>query len=197
MDSELITAIIRGDANRVAALLGGGADRNERGSAGYTALHHAVARLHKENIAELLLSWGAIVDARTDYGDTPLNIATAKKPNTRAVLVLLSHQADPNAKRVDKYGGYAPIHPACYYGDTVVVEALLVYGADANLRDCSSQTSLHIAAIRNHEEVIRLLLSAGADTHALNREGKTALQLAIENGATEVETLLRSVINVE
>jgi ankyrin repeat protein len=54
-------------------------------------------------------------------------------------------------------------------------------GADANHKDGSSDTALHLAATG----IVRGLLGAGADVHAKDEAGRTALELAKDDATFE------------
>ena len=64
-------------------------------------------------------------------------------------------------------------------------------GADANHKDRSSDTALHIAAYNGHHAVAQALLDAGADVNAKNDFNRTPLYWARDGGHREVEALLR------
>lgn len=67
-----------GDPEGVKAQLEAGVDVSQRDGAGQTALHWAVLRGH-EQVAALLLAWGADVNAADAQGVTPLLIAAGRR----------------------------------------------------------------------------------------------------------------------
>ncbi|MXY62047.1 MAG: hypothetical protein F4Y87_01095 [Synechococcus sp. SB0665_bin_28] len=105
------------------------------------------------------LSQGADLEARSEYGVTPLhsavmqaNSSTLMKEETleelieaKSVKALLDAGADPEA-RAD--GGVTPLHlamPPIFMG-TRAMSLLLAAGADPNARDNQESTPLHMAA---------------------------------------------------
>ena len=62
-----------GNWDRVDEALGRNLDVNIRGVGGYTAMHAAAENGHLE-VLRLLVSRGGTVDARTDEGQTPLEL---------------------------------------------------------------------------------------------------------------------------
>lgn len=60
-----------------------------------------------------------------------------------------------------------------------------------NAKDKSSETPLHIAAVRGYQEITALLIDKGADLNAKNNEGVTPLQLALQRGHQSIVELLR------
>ena len=91
--SALLRAAHDGDAAEVARLIDGGADPNETGRDGVSALHLAAAEGHLE-VARELLRRGAFVDSMEYDGDTPLINASAYG-RVEIVRLLLEHGADP------------------------------------------------------------------------------------------------------
>lgn len=71
---QLLRAAHRGDAQGCRWLIDHGADVNARGHNGFTPLHLAVGRRHRE-VVELLLGAGALVDAVGSFNWTPFRIA--------------------------------------------------------------------------------------------------------------------------
>lgn len=76
-------------------------------------------------------------------------------------------------------------------GHIQVVQLLLRYGAQVDLRDKDLITAIMFASFNGHDGAVRVLLNAGADADFVNKDGKTALQLARGSRHTAVvETIL-------
>ena len=84
----------------------------------------------------------------------------------------------------------APIQSAAAAGHVKIVELLLKYGADANIREQGGYTPLHAAAQNGDLEMIRALIYGGADLTARSDDGKTPLDLALKENHTEAVKLL-------
>ncbi|XP_029001379.1 oxysterol-binding protein-related protein 1 isoform X2 [Betta splendens] len=63
---------------------------------------------------------------------------------------------------------WTPLHLACYFGHTHVVEELLKVGADVNLPNNVGDTPLHKAAFTGRKEVVMLLLHYDACATVIN-----------------------------
>lgn len=172
---------------------------------GMTPLHWSVY-LDDESSATMLLEAGANPALATQYGVTPLRLATENHNDTIARL-LLAHGADFAAGP----SGETALHVAARVGAIRVAEALLEHGAIVDARDeWQSVTSLMIAAAESHVDLVRLLIDAGADVNAkadetelfigpgdesttytqIPRGGMTALMFAAREGCLECVRLL-------
>ena len=79
-------AAARGLLNEVIIILSHGVDVNTAGEHNYTPLHNAIEQGHIE-VVRYLLNHGANPFAKTDYGDTPAQLA--KKLKEQKVFELL------------------------------------------------------------------------------------------------------------
>lgn len=104
-------------------------------SGGYSALHRAAAD-GQVALMKLLLVHGAVVDATTTYGLTPLMSAIAAN-REEAVTLLLAHGADCNRRLKS---GLTPLHWAVMRGQTIIIAHLLGAGANPTSRDTYGRT---------------------------------------------------------
>ncbi len=160
--SSLIDAIRGRDADRVRALLRGGADVNAAHGDGATPLHWAV-HLDDAAVVELVLRAGARVNAANDLGVTPLYLSCT---NRNGVLTerLLAAGAEANAALPN---GETVLMNCARTGSAQGVRALLARGADPNAKESThDQTALMWAAAQRHPDAVAALLKAGANlTH--------------------------------
>ena len=82
------------------------------------------------------------------------------------------------------------LHEAARAGQEGVVQLLLEARADANLRDSTGRTLLHLAATENDLKLAHLLLDAAADMSLVDRSGKQAFQVALERGRINMARLM-------
>ena len=90
---------------------------------------------------EVLLEEGVDVNAKDNYGATPL-ISAAFFGYTEIAELLLEAGADPNIKDKD---GWTPLMIAAMDGKTGVVKLLLKAGADPNAKNKEGETALYWA----------------------------------------------------
>ncbi len=169
-----------GDADRVRKLLDAGADVNGRNSSKavkllrggtplqWTSLHYAAYYGHLE-IAEILISRGADLDADDPYYSTPLYLAV-EEGHPEVVEFLISKGAKVNVK--SSRSGYTPLHRAAWGP----VARRFGQGAEEQPQ---------------YKEIVALLIARGAEINARDNDGKTALDQAIKNGEKEIVVLLR------
>jgi ankyrin repeat protein len=157
-----------------------------------TALLHAVNVNHVPSI-ELLAAAGADLEAGTEKGYTPLEIAMAdgkffaakalidagakidiaNGPEQLTPLMVTATQLQPQKRLNQISGGPTPL---------VIAQELIKRKADVNAATKDGVTALMIAAGHNNAPMIGLLLRSGADAAKKTRDGKTALDVALAAG---------------
>ncbi|KFP17449.1 Ankyrin repeat and SOCS box protein 10, partial [Egretta garzetta] len=137
-----------------------------------TALHIA-ARHGLADHVQLLLRYGAELEAKNEEGQTPLNAACAQphKPEDmdryyQVCQLLVERGASVHAADRDRQH---PLHLACKNANAQVAELLLARGANVNVMNYSGNTALHnilqatAYKLEHHPElVVRALLNHGA-----------------------------------
>lgn len=159
-DRLLLNSVLTGSMFDLRNALDDGADVEASDSSGRTALHSASMEEGYEDMAALLLKYGADVDAVDDYGFTPLRYAAFYGVVENCQL-LLDNGADVNAAC---RGGTTPLHWAARGGWYEVCELLLSHGANAFAEDYQGKTPLDVSvgdAIRD------LLIDAMKSTRRL------------------------------
>ncbi|XP_077247059.1 ADP-ribosylation factor GTPase-activating protein AGD2-like isoform X2 [Tasmannia lanceolata] len=84
--------------------------------------------------------------------------------------------------------GCSLLHLACHV-DTVMMELLLQFGADINMRDFHGRTPLHHCISKRNDSFTKYLLRRGARPSIKDGGGQTALERAMELGAITDEEL--------
>lgn len=85
--------------------------------------------------------------------------------------------------------GCSLLHLACHCGNPVMVELLLQFGADINMRDFHGRTPLHHCISSRNNIFSKLLLRRGARPSIKDGGGLSALERAMEMGAITDEEL--------
>lgn len=162
-------ACMRGNPSQVETFLRNGASPNSHVDlddvyySGYSALHFAID-YSRLDIVKLLLKYGAYVNVKTGR-DTLLQLACQKAAKTP--------------------------HSTCEI-EIDIVEFLLEKGADANYKDETGKTALHIAVECAKVRLVEVLLKYNADVNARNTKGYTSLDIATSRGSSLVaKQLLR------
>ena len=125
------------------------------------------------------LDKGVSVNAKNDYGETPLDMAVWYNGETEIAALLREHG-----------GKHGVINGAAAGGDIEAVKDFLAAGTDVNTKDGWEWTPLHNAAWWGHKEIAELLLANGAGVNAKNNVGWTPLHMAAINGRNEIVGLL-------
>jgi ankyrin repeat protein len=162
VDTALVDAARRGEADVVQSLLSDGADVNAAQGDGITALHAAAEHGHVD-VAKLLISAGAELEATTRIGQyTPLHLAS-RRGYGGVVQALTEAGGDVNATTSNS--GVTPLHlAAAAVGGEAAVATLLDHGAAVDVREASAgQTPLMFAAAYDRSAAVGELLRHGAD----------------------------------
>ena len=109
-------------------------------SDGFTPLHQAVSEGHSA-LVEVLIKFGAQVDARTNNFRTPLHIACLRG-NLTVIQVLVQNGADINAKDI---GGNTPCHFCSEYGYRYCLKYLLTQNPYLFANNKDRQTAIDVA----------------------------------------------------
>lgn len=159
-ESPVADAAMRGETDRVRALLRGGADVNAPQGDGMTALHWSALNGDLATVQVLIVA-GATTEPLTRLGRyTPLHLASSRGHGA-VVARLLEAGSRPGALTET---GVQPLHLAAQAGSPDAVKALLDRGADINARDQThGRTPLIFAASQNRLETMTLLLAKGAN----------------------------------
>jgi ankyrin repeat protein len=207
----LVVAGELGDPAMLQALLDAGAAKTE--DLGRALV--AAAGSGKVEAFELLLAYGANLDARDDRGHTVL-MAASRSGSPAMVREILKSHPDVNAtslvpcvastglptepqprdcKQAPESDGHTPLMEAAWalipnippegVARAEVVRLLLAAGANVNARDAMSLTPLALST--HNPEVVVLLLQAGADPNVRDYRGETALDRASKD---EVKRIL-------
>jgi len=101
------------------------------------------------------------------------------------------------AEDKNKYG-QTLLHVAIEEERPTVVQMLLDFGADVEVKDCCDFTALHEAVHTRHVAIVRMLLEHGARVEAKDHVQRTALHIAADWGREAiVRILLEHGVNVE
>lgn len=158
--------------------------KDERpGKAKATALHYAAWSGHQE-IAELLLAYGADINLYDETYDAP-PIGWAGENGQKAMFNFLLAK-----------GAKLDIGQAAAYGDLGLVQRLVTENPDlvnfGTKQPSQGWSPLWQAAFWQRGEIVEYLLTQGADIHATTRRGETPLHAAVMGGnRTIVDRLLR------
>jgi uncharacterized protein len=143
---------------------------------GTTALHWAVYNDDAE-LVDRLVAAGADVNARNDYGATPLSQA-AVVGNVRVIRRLISARADVEAANAD---GQTALMVLARSSNVEAAKLLLKRGAKVDTREAwREQTALMWAAAEGQPDMVKLLIDQGADVNARSKVHNWERQVTAE-----------------
>jgi ankyrin repeat protein len=189
--AQQITENPEDEGNCLRALLRRSLDPNCQNVLGQTPLHCA-ARAEIKSSIDILVQYGASMDAKSVDGKTALHIAVRSR-DKNLVSILCEKGADIEAR--DNFE-QTPLHVAALAGSVDAVLLLLDWQAKPRVREGSGLTPLHAICgqrrtTRKVGEVVNRFLEAGAALDATDREGRSPLHFAARSGCVEaLEALL-------
>ena len=162
-DHDLREAIENGNLQAAQSALRNGADANaQEPIPRYRTILMIAAEEGNENLAKLLVGYGADVNGINSYGHTAL-MEAANGGHLNVVKFLIEHGANVNAAAfVLGYAGNTALIFASEKGHVNVVKLLIKHGANINAKKKNGDTALSLAEDNGHTEVARILTEAGA-----------------------------------
>ena len=135
-----------------------------------------------------LINNGYTLTEPDDNGYFPIHHA-AQYGNNEAIQVMLEKGINVNilTRNSDKL---TPLHVAANLGQRVVVETLLIAGANIEASTSSGLTPVRLASFMNHADVVEFLLKKGALPNACDKDGVTSLHVAVHRGNGRVVEVL-------
>ncbi|PKA50910.1 E3 ubiquitin-protein ligase KEG [Apostasia shenzhenica] len=153
---------------------------------GETLLHLAIAR-GRADLVQLILEFGADVEAKSRAGRSPLEAAAAGGEALIAEL-LLARGASTERSSGSSWG---PLHHAAAGGHTELLRLLLLKGAAVDSPAVDGRTALHLAAEGRRKECAAVLVEAGARTDTRGGKAReTPLHAAASVGDEATARLL-------
>lgn len=186
-------AVSVGNAEMVELLISKGADVNLKGQFDRVALHYA----NKKGMAKILLTHGAVVDAPTNFGETPLHWA-ASGVNSFGKQVdliefaetLIANGADVNKKTGEGRSYRAPLTYAAGANNLPVARVLLAHGAD--VEGGGSSPLSYAGSNGDFVEMAQFLVENGAKVNQPSPSGWYPLMTASGRGNVKVVNYLLS-----
>ncbi|OQE42234.1 hypothetical protein PENCOP_c004G00355 [Penicillium coprophilum] len=139
---------------------------------GHTPLFYATQYGHL-NLVKLFFDLDLDFNSR-DMELNGLISAAVLNGHERVVQFLLDRGADPNVIVIDNFFNMTPLMRASILGQTSVIQVLLNWGVELEIKNYAGRTALSLAATsRNRStEVIDLLLENGADINTEDNDGR-------------------------
>lgn len=152
-------------------------------------IHWAVSYNHLPIVQTLVQAKSFDADVTDASGWTPLMMACSRKDAERIVDLLLSKDADVNAKN---HNGQSALHFCASKVNLDIARTLLSHKppASARVKDRRGQLPLHRAAAVGSVPMIKALLQANSPLNATDMDGMTALHHAISEGHGDAALLL-------
>ncbi len=184
--SPLMCAARKGNLELIKLLLDKKADLNEKGwsTSPDDSENAADIAAYSGNIEVLnfLLKKGAAISPNTIFKAIRSNKIDTLK-------VLFKNRTDIN--QYEPTLGRTLLSEASWWGNSDIIQFLLLNKADVNYRDKDGTTPLMHAVKQNNLDAIKILLQNGADMNQNQPEGTTPFLYARDNSLTEILNIFR------
>ncbi|KAI6218232.1 Ankyrin-1-like protein [Aphelenchoides fujianensis] len=152
-------------------------------SEGWTPLHYAMA-IGCTTVAVALVDGGASLDARTNAGDTPLELGAKWGHRSTMGRSCLRLEEMHGKERLEKWitvrdaNDQQPAHHAAAARHHEACEVCLMFGGDPNAKDKRGDTPLHVACRLADLNTIEVLIAnkhswKKGNLHLKNNDGQT------------------------
>lgn len=151
-----------------------------------TALHMAAENGYTECV-KILLNAGSSHSVLNNKNQTPLHLA-AKAQCPESVKILLELGAEVNSLDIERR---TALHSAVCksFLSFHVVEVLVKWGANVNIKDRYGYAPLHLAAANELSQCVDFLIIKGADIGSRTIGGMSALSIIIKKTPTCINTI--------
>ncbi|KAI9992399.1 hypothetical protein PInf_017801 [Phytophthora infestans] len=129
-------------------------------------------------VVKKLLAHGAPVDTVDIYGNTPVMLL-AERGYLGAIDAIMEADSNVDLNARNWQRGMSALALAAKSGRANVVEGLIDYGAQVDIRTLHGETPLHFAAASASQRVCELLVRKGCDVDVRTSEGLTPLMIAV------------------
>lgn len=140
---------------------------------GRNLLHLAIAR-GRADLVQLLLEFGADLEATNRAGRSPLEAASAAGETLIGELLLAKGASTARSPKSD----FGPLHYAAAGGHAELLRLLLLKGEEVDALTADGRTALHLAAAEQRQACVEVLMAAGARTEVAGKDGNTPLHAA-------------------
>ena len=148
-------------------------------------LYFFIRKKHPKAIE--LINDGYTISEPDDNGYFPIHHA-AQYGNDEAIKTMLKRGIEVDMQT--KHYKLTSLHVAANVGQSVVVETLVMAGANIEALTFNGLTPIRLATNTNHVEVVKILLKKGATPNTCDYEGNTPLHVAVDQGNNKIIELL-------
>lgn len=187
-NNSIVYAAKNGHLEVVRYLIENNCDPNAVNILGETAIHYASINNHPK-IVSLLLEMSSVgINARTNFGETPL-FYSAMTNSIDAFRYLLEHEADIE---IENYQGVSPLFLAVLNKSIKILNELIHHRAKVDIVGADGMTPLHLAARSGMLDIVETLVMNGAK-FSRDSNNETPIDYALQEHNYEVADFISNI----
>ncbi len=184
--TPLSLAVEKENLELVDFLINTGADLNKKDNKNEGPVFYAI-RANSLTLIQKLITYGAVLTEKNTTGYTPLVVAILQDHIIIAIVQSLLHQGVYVNRLVN---ANTPIYYATYNNKNELVEMLLKYNANPNIKSSDDFTMLSIATTNSNIKMMKILLYGKANPNQTSANNFCPLHYTVFHNQLEATKLL-------
>lgn len=186
-NTVLHLAVESGNCDAIQHFISMGAKINTTNKHGKMPIHRlSLTRKNFPGMLNLLLQYGAEINAKSKSGNTPILYAAYQGRSPVELKQMVRNGAD---WQICNKNGNTVLHLAVEGGNWKAIKYFVSNGANINITNKYGEMPIHFMGLteKNFDKILSVLLLHGTDINAKSKSGNTPILCATYHGSSETE----------